>query len=66
MSDNIEHVTDADWDEKVLGADKPVLVDYWAEWCARSAAGHPGSSNWLVLRSRIEVPQRRALPKNRL
>ena len=32
-SDNIEHVTDADWDEKVLGADKPVLVDYWAEWC---------------------------------
>ena len=33
MSDFIQHVTDADWDEKVLGADKPVLVDYWAEWC---------------------------------
>ena len=33
MSDNIQHVTDADWNDKVLGADKPVLVDYWAEWC---------------------------------
>lgn len=33
MSERIQHVTDADWNEKVLGADKPVLVDYWAEWC---------------------------------
>ena len=33
MSDHIHHVTDADWNDKVLGADKPVLVDYWAEWC---------------------------------
>ncbi len=33
MSDHIQHVTDADWNDKVLGADKPVLVDYWAEWC---------------------------------
>lgn len=33
MADNIQHVTDADWTEKVLGSDKPVLVDYWAEWC---------------------------------
>jgi|TARA_Y100000310_G_C19952349_1_gene477426 thioredoxin 1 len=27
-------VTDSDFDEKVLGADTPVLVDFWAEWCA--------------------------------
>ena len=33
MSEHIQHVTDADWDDTVLGADKPVLVDYWAEWC---------------------------------
>ena len=33
MSQHIQHVTDSDWQEKVLGADKPVLVDYWAEWC---------------------------------
>ena len=26
-------VTDADFDEKVLQADRPVLVDFWAAWC---------------------------------
>ncbi len=33
MSDNIIHVSDSDFDEVVLKADRPVLVDYWAEWC---------------------------------
>ena len=26
-------VTDADFAAKVLGSDKPVLVDFWAAWC---------------------------------
>ena len=27
-------VTDQDFDEKVLNAATPVLVDFWADWCA--------------------------------
>jgi thioredoxin 1 len=26
-------LTDSNFDELVLKADKPVLVDFWAEWC---------------------------------
>lgn len=26
-------VTDASWQSDVLDADKPVLVDFWADWC---------------------------------
>ncbi|OOG23062.1 thioredoxin [Thioalkalivibrio denitrificans] len=33
MSENIHHVTDASFEDEVLKAEQPVLVDYWAEWC---------------------------------
>jgi thioredoxin 1 len=33
MSDKIIHVTDSSFEEEVLKSDKPVLLDYWAEWC---------------------------------
>ena len=32
-SELIKHTSDASFDSDVLQADKPVLVDYWAEWC---------------------------------
>ena len=28
-----KHVTDATFEADVLKNDKPVIVDYWAEWC---------------------------------
>jgi len=32
-SDLIQHISDASFDSDVLQSEKPVLVDYWAEWC---------------------------------
>ena len=33
MADNIEHVTDKNFEETVLKAENAVLVDFWAVWC---------------------------------
>jgi thioredoxin 1 len=32
-NENVLHVSSSNWDSEVLKSEKPVFVDFWAEWC---------------------------------
>jgi len=64
----IKHVSDSSFEADVLKSDKPVLVDFWAEWCGPCKAIGPSLDELATAYdgklqiAKINVDDNRAVP----
>ena len=67
-SELIKHVSDASFDNDVIKSGKPVLVDYWAEWCGPCKMIAPildevaGSYQGKLTIAKMNVDENREVP----